>query len=50
VIAQVFNVFGRDNLGGVAQGWVENSRSNSFGKIQSVEDRQQAELAVRFTF
>ena len=50
LIAQVFNVFGRDNLGGVAQGWVENSRSNSFGKITAVEDRQQAELAVRFTF
>jgi hypothetical protein len=50
VIAQVFNLFGRDNLGAIEQGWVENALSNSFGRILTVQPRQQAELAVRFTF
>ena len=50
LIAQVFNLFGRDNLGGIAQGWIENALSNSFGQILTVQPRQQAELALRFTF
>jgi hypothetical protein len=47
IIAQVFNVFGTDNLGGIAQGWVENALSDSFGRILTVLPRQEAELAVR---
>jgi len=49
-IAQVFNLFGRDNLGAIEQGWQENALSDSFGRILSVQERQQAELALRFTF
>ena len=53
-IAQVFNLFGSDNLGlGLAatgSPWQENALSNSFGRILEVQPRQQAELAVRFTF
>src|SRR5262245_30125170 len=48
-IAQVFNLFGTDNLG-IAGTWQENALSNSFGRILEVQPRQQAELAVRFTF
>jgi hypothetical protein len=47
-IAQVFNLLGRDNLGGIAQGWQDNALSDSFGRITTVDARQQAELAVRF--
>ena len=46
-IAQVFNVLGRDNLGGIGQSWVENALSDSFGRLLTVLPRQQAELAVR---
>ena len=49
-IAQVFNLFGRDNLGAIEQGWQENALSDSFGRILTVQPRQQAELAVRFMF
>ena len=49
-IAQVFNLFGRDNLGLTELGWQENALSDAFGQILSVQSRQQAELAVRFTF
>src|SRR5438034_11737024 len=28
-IAQVFNLLGRDNLGGIAQGWQDNALSDS---------------------
>jgi len=47
VIAQVFNLLGRDNWGGIGQGWVENALSDSFGRILTVLPRQEAELAVR---
>jgi hypothetical protein len=50
LIAQVFNVLGTDNLGGVGTGFVTNSLSNNFGRILSAQPRQQAELAVKFTF
>jgi hypothetical protein len=50
LIAQVFNLFGTDNLGGIEQGWNENALSNSFGRLLTVQSRQQAELAVRFGF
>jgi hypothetical protein len=50
IIGQVFNLFGRDNRGEIEQGWQENALSDSFGRILTVQARQQAELAVRFTF
>jgi hypothetical protein len=49
-IAQVFNLLGRDNLGLIEAGWQENALSDSFGQILTVQPRQQAEVAVRFTF
>ena len=49
-IAQVFNLFGRDNLGAIEAGWQENALSDSFGRILTVQPRQQAELAMRFMF
>jgi hypothetical protein len=49
-IAQVFNLFGNDNLGGIGFGWTQNALSNSFGRISSALPRQEAELAVRFRF
>ena len=48
--AQVFNVLGRDNLGGVGTSWVTNALSDSFGRILAAQDNRQAELAVRFIF
>jgi hypothetical protein len=53
LIGQVFNVFGTTNLlasGGGAGAWVSNSLSDSFGRILTALNRQQAELAVRFAF
>ena len=49
-IAQVFNLFGRDNWGGIESGWQENALSDAFGRLLTVQPRQQAELAVRFSF
>lgn len=50
LIAQVFNLFGRDNLLPVGGGWVENALSNSFGRILSAQNDRQAELAIRIAF
>ncbi len=58
VIGQVFNLFGVDNLQasggaggtGVAAGWQQNARSDSYGRILQAFNRQQAEVAVRFVF
>jgi hypothetical protein len=50
LIAQVFNLLGTDMLGAIEQGWTENALSDSFGTLQTVQPRQQAELAVRFVF
>ncbi len=50
LIAQVFNVLGRDNLGGVGSGWVTNALSDAFGRLLAAQDNRQAELAVRFVF
>jgi carboxypeptidase family protein/TonB-dependent receptor-like protein len=59
LIAQVFNVLGRENLAasggaggqnGVPPGWTLNVRSDVFGRINQAYNRQQAELAVRFGF
>jgi len=52
LIAQVFNVFGSDNLlasGGLG-GYVNNALSDSFGRILAAGNRQQAEFAVRFAW
>jgi hypothetical protein len=48
--AQVFNLLGRDNLGGVGSAWVTNALSDSFGRMLAAQDNRQAELAVRFIF
>ena len=50
VIAQVFNLFGNDSYGIGATPWQTNASSNSFGTINTVYPRQQAELAVRFVW
>jgi len=54
VIAQVFNLFGHENLLGVAagnSGYVTNAASpTGFGTIGAASNLQQAELAARFVF
>ncbi|HKC57273.1 MAG TPA: carboxypeptidase regulatory-like domain-containing protein [Vicinamibacterales bacterium] len=50
VIAQIFNMFGNDSFGIGATPWQMNALSNSFGTINTVYPRQQAELAVRFVW
>jgi hypothetical protein len=47
LMAQVFNLLGRDNL---QPTWFGNALSNTFGRIQQALNRQQAELVVRFAF
>jgi len=47
-VAQVFNVFGTDNLFPPGAGsYVDNALSDSFGKILSAQPRQQGEVAIR---
>jgi hypothetical protein len=36
--------------GAIEAGWQENALSDAFGRILTVQPRQQAELALRFTF
>jgi hypothetical protein len=53
VIAQVFNLFGHENLLGVSAGttgYVTSAASPGFGTIGSASNLQQAELAARFVF
>ena len=50
LIAQVFNMFGSDSYGIGATPWQANALSNSFGTINTVYPRQQAEVAVRFVW
>ena len=50
LIGQVFNVLGRDNLGGLSTFYNTNVRSDAFGRIQAAQPRQQAEVAIRFVF
>ncbi|HEY3158380.1 MAG TPA: carboxypeptidase regulatory-like domain-containing protein [Vicinamibacterales bacterium] len=50
LIAQVFNLFGTDSFGIGATPWQMNASSNSFGTVNTVNPRQQAELAVRFVW
>ena len=49
-ILQVFNLFGADSYGVGASPWQRNATSNSFGTINTVYPRQQAELAIRFAW
>jgi hypothetical protein len=50
LIAQVFNIFGTRNLGGIGATFTGNALSNTFGQYTTAQYRQQAELAVRMTF
>ncbi|MGB8590906.1 MAG: TonB-dependent receptor [Candidatus Acidiferrales bacterium] len=53
VIAQVFNLFGHENLAGVSagtSGYDTNAASAGFGTLGSAGNLQQAELAGRFVF
>jgi len=50
VIGQVFNLFGRTNLGGVGGSYVTSARSADFGRILSAQPKQQGEVALRLTF
>jgi hypothetical protein len=50
LIAQVFNLFGRNNLGGIGSSFQTNALSNTFGQISTAQPRQQGEVAVRVTF
>jgi len=49
-ILQVFNLFGTDSYGIGATPWQGNALSNSFGTVNTVFPRQQAEVAVRFVW
>jgi hypothetical protein len=52
LMAQVFNLTGSNNLlasGGVG-GYVNNALSDSFGRILTAGNKQQAEFAIRFTW
>jgi hypothetical protein len=50
LIAQVFNVLGTNNLGGVGSTQVTNALSASFGRILTAQPRQQGEIAARIVF
>jgi hypothetical protein len=49
-IGQVFNLFGRNNLGGIGANFTSNALSDTFGQYTTAQARQQGEVAVRFTF
>jgi hypothetical protein len=51
LVAQVFNLFGRDNLvGGTGGTFVNNALSNAFGKYGVAGPRQEAEVGISFKF
>jgi hypothetical protein len=50
VIAQVFNLLGHDNLGGIGASFVSNALSDTFGRQVEAQPRQQAEVAMRVTW
>jgi len=51
LVAQVFNVFGRDNLiGGTGGGAVNTATSNAFGRYTIAAPRQDAEVGISFKF
>jgi carboxypeptidase family protein/TonB-dependent receptor-like protein len=49
-IFQIFNLFGRDNLGGIGSSFQTNALSDSFGQLLTAQNRQQAEIAIRVMF
>jgi hypothetical protein len=49
-IGQIFNLFGRDNLGGIGSSFQTNALSDAFGQLLTAQNRQQAEIGVRITF
>ena len=49
-IGQIFNLFGRDNLGGIGSSFQTNALSDTFGQLLTAQNRQQAEIAIRMTF
>jgi hypothetical protein len=50
LIGQVFNLFGRTNLGGIGSSFNTNALSNTFGQLTTAQPRQQGEIALRVTF
>jgi hypothetical protein len=51
LVAQVFNVFGRDNLiGGTGGTFINNALSNAFGTYTVAAPRQDAEVGLSFKF
>ena len=50
VIAQVFNLLGHDNLGGIGTSFVTNASSDTFGREVEAQPRQPAEVAMRVTW
>ena len=50
LIGQVFNLFGRTNLGGIGSSFNTNALSNTFSQLSTAQPRQQGEVAVRVTF
>jgi hypothetical protein len=50
LIGQVFNLFGKNNLGGVGSSFQTNALSATFGQYTTAQYRQQAELAARIVF
>ena len=49
-IFQIFNLFGRDNLGGIGSSFQTNALTDTFGQLLTAQNRQQAEIAIRMTF
>jgi outer membrane receptor protein involved in Fe transport len=51
LVAQVFNVFGRDNLiGGTGGTFINSAVSNSFGRYTVAAPRQEMEVGIQFKF
>ena len=46
-IFQIFNLFGRDNLGGIGSSFQTNALSDSFGQLLTAQNRQQADRYSR---
>jgi len=47
---QVVNLLGRNNLGGVGSSYQTNVRAATFGKILTAQQKQVAEVGVRFSW
>jgi outer membrane receptor protein involved in Fe transport len=51
LVAQVFNVFGRDNLvGGTGGTFINNSLSSAYGRYTVAAPRQEMEVGIQFKF